>query len=153
WVFAMCCLFLGAHLASGFYVVGADERAVVRRFGAVEAEAGPGVHYRFPWPVDRLDVVKTTSVQKVGGGFARPVSETAAPSRMELVTGDTNIVNVALVLQYVIRDPAEFLFQIEEAPSYVEAVAETVLTETIIGMSIDEVLTRGRIAVQERVKA
>src|SRR5258708_8468489 len=72
---------------------------------------------------------------------------------MELVTGDTNIVNAALVLQYVIRDPAEFLFQIEEAPAYVEAVAEGVLTETVIGMPIDEVLTRGRVAVQESVKA
>ena len=69
-------------------------------------------------------------------------------SGMELVTGDTNIVNAALVLQYVIRDPAEFLFQIEEAPAYVEAVAEGVLTETVIGMPIDEVLTRGRVAVQ-----
>ena len=153
WVFAIICLFLGAHLASGFYVVEADERAVVRRFGAVEAEAGPGMHYRFPWPVDRLDVVETTSVKKVGVGFAIPVSESAAPSGMELVTGDTNIVSAALVLQYVIRDPAEFLFQIEEAPSYVEAVAERVLTETVIGMPIDEVLTRGRVAVQERVKA
>jgi len=153
WVFAIICLFLGAHLASGFYVVGADERAVVRRFGAVEAEVGPGMHYRFPWPVDRLDVVKTTSVKKVGVGFAIPAGESAAPSGMELVTGDTNIVNVALVLQYVIRDPAEFLFQIEEAPAYVEAVAEGVLTETVIGMSIDDVLTRGRVAVQERVKA
>jgi modulator of FtsH protease HflK len=153
WAFAIICLFFGAHLASGFYVVKADERAVVRRFGAVEAEAGPGMHYRFPWPVDRLDVVKTTSVQKVGVGFAIPVGESAASSGMELVTGDTNIVNAALVLQYVIRDPAEFLFQIEEAPSYVEAVAERVLTETVIGMSIDEVLTRGRVAVQERVKA
>ena len=114
---------------------------------------GPGMHYRFPWPVDRLDVVKTTSVKKVGVGFAIPAGESAAPSGMELVTGDTNIVNAALVLQYVIRDPAEFLFQIEEAPAYVEAVAEGVLTETVIGMPIDEVLTRGRVAVQERVKA
>ena len=153
WILAILGLFLGAHLASGFYVVGADERAVVRRFGAVEAEVGPGMHYRFPWPVDRLDVVKTTSVKKVGVGFAIPAGESAAPSGMELVTGDTNIVNAALVLQYVIRDPAEFLFQIEEAPAYVEAVAEGVLTETVIGMPIDEVLTRGRIAVQERVKA
>jgi membrane protease subunit HflK len=153
WIFAIICFFLGAHLASGFYVVGADERAVVRRFGAVEAGAGPGIHYRFPWPVDRLDVVKTTSVKKVGVGFAIPAGESAAPSGIELVTGDTNIVNAALVLQYVIRDPAEFLFQIEEAPAYVEAVAEGVLTETVIGMPIDEVLTRGRVAVQERVKA
>lgn len=142
WILGVLVL-LGAHLASGFYVVGADERAVVRRFGAVEAEVGPGMHYRFPWPVDRLDVVKTTSVKKVGVGFAIPAGESAAPSGMELVTGDTNIVNAALVLQYVIRDPAEFLFQIEEALAYVEAVAEGVLTETVIGMAIDEVLTRG----------
>jgi modulator of FtsH protease HflK len=153
WIFAIVCLLLGAHLGSGFYIVGADERAVVRRFGAVEAEVGPGMHYRFPWPVERLDLVKTTSVKKVGVGFTIPAVESAAPSGMELVTGDTNIVNAALVLQYVIRDPAEFLFQIEDAPAYVEAIAEGVLTETVIGMPIDEVLTRGRVAVQERVKA
>jgi membrane protease subunit HflK len=153
WIFAAICLFWVTHLASGFYVVGADERAVVRRFGAVEANVGPGMHYRLPWPVDRVDVVKTTSVKKVGVGFAIPAGESASSSGMELVTGDTNIVNAALVLQYVIRDPAEFLFQIEEAAAYVEAVAEGVLTETVIGMPIDEVLTRGRVALQERVKA
>jgi len=144
---------LGVHLASGFYVVGADERAVVRRFGAVETEVGPGMHYRFPWPVDRLDVVKTTSVMKVGVGFAIPTGESAAPSGMELLTGDTNIVNAALVLQYVIRDPAEFLFAIEEPQVFVAAIAEGVLTETVVSMPIDEVLTRGRVALQERVKA
>ena len=153
WILAILCLFLGAHLASGFYVVGADQRAVVRRFGAVEAEVGPGMHYRLPWPVDRVDVVKTTSVMKVGVGFAIPAGESAVPSGMELLTGDTNIVNAALVLQYVIRDPAEFLFQIKDAAAFVEAVAEGVLTETVAGMPIDEVLTRGRVAVQERVKA
>jgi membrane protease subunit HflK len=140
-------------LASGFYVVGADERAVVRRFGAINAEVGPGMHYRLPWPIDRLDVVKTTSVMKVGVGFAIPAAESAAPSGMELLTGDTNIINAALVLQYVIRDPAQFLFKIEEPQAFVEALAEGVLTETVVGMPIDEVLTKGRIAVQERVKA
>jgi membrane protease subunit HflK len=153
WILGVLVLFLGAHLASGFYVVGADERAVVRRFGTVEAEVGPGMHYRLPWPVDRVDVVKTTSVMKVGVGFAIPIGDSAAPSGMELLTGDTNIVNAALALQFVIRDPAEFLYQIEDAPAYVEAVAEGVLTETVIGMPIDEILTRGRVAVQERVKA
>jgi len=109
WILGVLVLFLGTHLASGFYVVGADERAVVRRFGTVEAEVGPGMHYRLPWPVDRADVVKATSVMKVGVGFAIPTGDSAAPSGMVLLTGDTNIVNAALALQYVIRDPAEFL--------------------------------------------
>jgi modulator of FtsH protease HflK len=143
---------LGAYLGSGFYVVAADERAVVRRFGAVVAQLGPGMHYSTPWPVNRVDVVKTTSVMKVGVGFALPTGVSEPPSGMELLTGDTNILNIALVLQYVIRDPAEFLFQSEDTQAFVEAVGEQVLTETVVGMPIDEVLTRGRVAVQERFK-
>ena len=144
---------LAAYLASGFYVVGPDQRAVVRRFGAIADQVGPGMHYRIPWPVDQVDVVKTTSVMKVGVGFFLPSADAEVPSGMELLTGDTNILNAALVLQYVIRNPADFLFQIKDGSAFVEAVAEAVLTETVAGMPIDEVLTRGRIAVQERVKA
>jgi len=151
WLALVLVAVVALHLASGFYVVEADERAVVRRFGAIAAHVGPGMHYRLPWPVDQVNVVKTTSVMKVGVGFALS-ADSQVPS-MELLTGDTNILNAALVLQYVIRDPAEFLFNIDDAQGFVEAAAEGVLTETVLGMPIDEVLTRGRVAVQEQVKA
>ena len=57
------------------------------------------------------------------------------------------------ILQYVIRDPTDFLFKVKDTSAFVETVAEAVLTETVAGMPIDEVLTRGRVAVQERIKA
>ena len=66
--------------ASGFYAVNADEHGVVRRFGAIAARVGPGMHYRMPWPIDRVDVLKTTSVMKIGVGFALRDGETAAPA-------------------------------------------------------------------------
>jgi len=144
---------LAVYLATGFYVVGPDQRAVVRRFGVVADQLGPGMHYRVPWPVDQVDVVKTTSVMKVGVGFVLPPAGGEMPPGMELLTGDTNIVNVAVVLQYVIRDPADFLLEIRDSSAFVEAIAEGVLTETVAGMPIDELLTRGRVAVQERIKA
>src|SRR5437660_10204255 len=75
WISAIICLFLGAHLASGFYVVGADERAVVRRFGAVGVEIGPGMHYRFPWPVDRHDAIKRNRAKKAAAGVTIPARE------------------------------------------------------------------------------
>lgn len=152
WFLTLLLLALAVFLASGFYVVGPDERGVVRRFGAVAEQVGPGMHYRFPWPVDRVDVVKTTTVMKVGVGFVLPSTSAEMPSGMELLTGDTNILNVALVLQYVIRDPTDFLLQIEDAPAFAEGVAEAVLTETVATMPIDELLTRGRVGVQDRIK-
>ena len=153
WLATTVLVLLGAYFASGFYVVGPDQRAVVRRFGAVAEQVGPGMHYRVPWPVDQVDIVKTTSVMKIGVGFVLPPGDGEIPPGPELLTGETNIVNVNLILQYVIRDPAEYLFQIKNAAAFVEAAAEAALTETVAGMSVDEVLTRGRVAVQERVKA
>ena len=140
------------YFTSGFYVVNADEHAVVRRFGAIEARVGPGMHYRMPWPVDRVDVLKTTSVMKIGVGFELRDRDAESPKGVELLTGDTNILNVALVVQYVIGNPADYLFQVDGPQTLVGALAESVLTETVVGMPIDEVLTTGRLAIQGRVK-
>jgi membrane protease subunit HflK len=152
WLGLAILLLLAVWLGAGFYVVDTDEQAVVRRFGAIAERVGPGMHYRLPWPVDRVDVVKTTSVMKTGVGFRLPEGERTTAVGMELLTGDTNILSVALVLQYVIRSPAEFLFRIEDPETLIGSLAETVLTETVIGMAVDDVLTTGRLAIQERVK-
>lgn len=143
---------LGGWLATGVYVVDTDEEAVVRRFGAIAAEVGPGMHYRLPWPIDRVDVLKTTSVMKTGVGFALRGDGQDATDGMELLTGDTNILSIGLALQYVIQDPADFLFRTESPEALIGAIAEAVLTETVLGMPVDEVLTTGRLAIQEQVK-
>jgi modulator of FtsH protease HflK len=71
---------------------------------------------------------------------------------VEILTGDTNIVRVAMALQYVVRNPAAFLFDIENPSALVGSIAVSVLTETVLGMPVDEVLTTGRLAIQEHVK-
>jgi len=148
----LAALCLSAYFASGFYLVNADEHAVVRRFGAIDARVGPGMHYRLPWPIDRVDVLKTTSVMKIGVGFMLRDGESSAPAGIELLTGDTNILNIALVVQYAIRNPADYLFQVDRPQVLVSTLAESVLTQTVVGMPIDEVLTTGRLAIQAQVK-
>jgi membrane protease subunit HflK len=143
---------IAAYLLSGMFTVAADEQAIVRRFGRVAARLGPGLHYRLLWPVDRVDLVKTTIVIKTGVGFELRDGEGQAVTGMELLTGDTNIISVAMVLHYVVGDPAAFLFAVDNPRALVSSLAESVLTETVLGMSVDEVLTTGRLAIQERVK-
>jgi membrane protease subunit HflK len=151
---ALMTVLLAAYSGSGFYVVNADQRAVVRRFGAVVEQVGPGMHYHLPWPVDRIDVVATTSVMKTGVGFILPEegSGSASGNGMELLTGDTNILTIALVVQFVIRNPADFLFHVQSPRRLVDTVAQSVLTEAVATMPIDEVLTTGRVALQDQVK-
>ena len=152
WIGLAFLALLAAYLATGFYVVDTDEEAVVRRFGAIVAQAGPGMHYRLPWPIDRVDVLKTTAVMKTGVGFALSGESQDGADGMELLTGDTNILSIGLALQYVIQDPADFLFRTENPEALIGAVAEAVLTETVLGMPVDEVLTTGRFAIQDAVK-
>ena len=152
WIGLLALVALAAYFATGFYVVNADEHGVVRRFGAVVARVGPGMHYRLPWPVDRVDVLKTTSVMKIGVGFTLPADDSQAMTGVEVLTGDTNILSVAVAVQYVILNPSDFLFQIEQPEKLVGTMAQSLLTETVVGMPIDEVLTTGRLAIQARVK-
>ena len=152
WLGLAALALLGAYLASGFYLVDTDEEAVVRRFGAIVAQVGPGMHYRLPWPIDRVDVLKTTAVMKTGVGFALRADGQDSADGMELLTGDTNILSIALALQYVVQDPADFLFRTESPEALIGAVAEGVLTETVLGMPVDDVLTTGRLAIQDEVK-
>jgi len=152
WLLLIAVALVAGYLWTGFYTVNTDEHAVVRRFGAVDARVGPGIHYRLPWPVDRVDVLKTTSVMKTGVGFTFPADESQPVTGVEVLTGDTNILSVALAVQYVIRDPADYLFEVEQPQTLVSTLAESVLTETVVGIPVDEVLTTGRLAIQARVK-
>lgn len=142
-----------AYLGSGIYLVDTDEQGVVRRFGTIVARVGPGIHYRLPWPVDQADVLKTTTVMKSGVGFALPEVGDEAVIGMQLLTGDTNIINVALALQYIITSPADYLFQCDAPQAFVASIAESFLTETVVTMPVDEVLTIGRLAISEQVKS
>src|SRR5207247_2094425 len=64
----------------------------------------------------------------------------------------SGIFTVAADEQAVIRNPSAFLFQIENPPALIGSLAESVLTETVLGMPVDEMLTTGRLAIQEHVK-
>jgi membrane protease subunit HflK len=153
WVLAAVALAVVGYLGTGVFTVAADEQAVVRRFGRVSARLGPGIHYRLPWPIDRVDVLRTTTVMKTGVGFQLPDGESTSVTGMEILTGDTNIISIAIAIQFVIANPAAYLVEMETPAALIGRVAESVLTETVVGMPVDDVLTTGRLAVQERVKA
>src|SRR5829696_204522 len=93
-------LLLAAYLATGIYQVGPDERAVVRRFGQVVARPGPGLGFGLPWGIDRVDRVPVRAVRQLRAGYSpeAAVENTTPPG--QLLTGDQNLVNVQLVIDY-----------------------------------------------------
>jgi membrane protease subunit HflK len=149
------------YALSGVYVVQPDERGVVWRLGRVIADAvEPGIHYRIPWPIDRVDRPQVTSIKRMSVGY-KIVDQMRGlvpePRESQFLTGDTNIIEVQLLIQYVIKDPADFLFAVEEPHWLVRRVGESALTEAMSMTGVDGVLTTAKLeiaaAVKERAQA
>ena len=127
-------------LATGFYVVGPGEQGVERRFGRHMATTDPGLNYRLPWPIQTVDVVNVDSIRRVEVGF-----RTTAAGRMQgvleealMLTKDENIVEVQVLIQYRVKDPAAFLFRVQNPEGVLASAAEVALRGTVGRMRIDE---------------
>ncbi len=154
WFFVLGLLMM--YVFSGIYVVQPDERGVVTRFGSlISANVQPGIHYRLPWPVEKVATPQTTSIKRMSIGYkimdrVRGLAPTSRET--QFVTGDENIIEAQLLVQYVVKDPAAFLFGAEEPHWLVRKSCEAVLTEKVTVMSVDDILTTGKLEIERYVK-
>jgi membrane protease subunit HflK len=133
------------YLCSGIYSIENNEVGVLQRFGEViDAAVQPGIHYAFPWPVDRVSKVPFPKVERIhiqdfsqdfmfGGGLS---FSSLTGLGTYCVTGDNNLVNLECVIQYEVRDPRAYLFNLGEGV----ATAETAVKRFLIEMACNTVL-------------
>jgi modulator of FtsH protease HflK len=144
-------LLLLAYLLTGVAQVGYDERAVVRRFGRVVARPGPGLRVGLPWGVDQLDRVQVRTVRQLPVGYI-PEEASDAPGTPpgQLLTGDQNLVNLKLVVEYAVDDREgeleQFVANESQVPRVLAGEAEAAAAEWVGTRPVDDVLS-GRAAV------
>jgi modulator of FtsH protease HflK len=142
-------------LVSGIYVVGPGEIGVIRQFGKEVTQTSPGLRYRFPWPIQSHNVVDIATVRRAEVGFRTdPASGRARPVPAEslMLTGDENIVDAQLFVQYIVREPSQFLFRVREPEEALKTAAEVALRGIVGRNTIDYTMTEGRMFVQEEIK-
>lgn len=143
-------------LLSGIYMVRVDEQAVVRRFGGVvAARVPPGLHVGLPWGIDRVDRLKVREQKRLSVGFELPdeaIARPVDPARREFFTGDQNLVNIELLLQYTIRDPGAYLFAAANGTEALRQAAEAAVVGTVAARPVDLLLTTGKLEVQEALR-
>jgi membrane protease subunit HflK len=146
-----------AYLASGFYTVPTTSRAVTRLFGSiVDATVPPGVHWWWPRPIGQVDRAEVTRAFTMPVGYfaiedARGIRPD--PSIANWLTGDTNILQLRAKVNYRIADPAKYLFTSAQPAEVLRYVAGSAFTEAASALPVDDLLTSGRLALIERVRA
>ncbi len=140
-------------LLSGIYVVGPGEVGVVRTFGRETVRTDPGLNYRFPWPFQRATVVNVERINRIEVGFRSGQGATQrVPEEALMLTGDENIVEAQMIVQYRIADPSKYLFRLRDPEQALHAATQVALRTTVGGMRIEEVLTVGRAKAQDETR-
>ena len=136
-------------LVSGFYIVNAGERGVVLRFGQFSESTMPGPRWHLPYPFESVEKVNIEQVRTVEVGYRRTVkSKTLNESLM--LTDDENIIDLQFSVQYVLKDPEDFLFTNRNPDETVMQVAESAMREVVGKSRMDYVLYEGRADVSAR---
>lgn len=154
---------VGVVTAMGsFYTVGPDEQAVIIRLGRYLETNGSGLHFKLPLGLDKLYIVKTERVLQQEFGFRTEVSSYRGRTRYAanqfddeslMLSGDLNVADVEWVVHYRIAGPFRYLFKTKEQEKNIRDVSESIMRRVVGDRSVTEVLTTGRVEIENEAKA
>ena len=136
-------LVLVVWLASSFYIVDASQRGVVLQFGRYKETTEPGLRWRLPWPIQSHEVVNLSGVRTVEVGY-RGSEKNKVLKEALMLTDDENIVSVQFAVQYLLKDPKNYIFKNRHPEDTVVQAAETAIREVVGKSKMDFVLFEGR---------
>ena len=156
WLTWVLPLLIVLWLASGIFIVDPDEQGVVRRFGKVIRITEPGPNYHLPTPIEQVDKVKVKQVRRIEIGFTTitqgpPARYAFHPEESLMLTGDEQMIDAQIIVQYQVSDPAKFLFNVydlEGRSGTIKDAAEVALRHVVGQRPIDDVLIGEKLQVE-----
>lgn len=146
-------------LMTGWYIVRPNEVGLNLRFGKFIGKTGEGLNYNWPYPIGSVVKPQVTNVVTTEVGFrtieaVRTSRQTDVGEESLMLTGDENIVDIDVIVQWQI-DPAapeDYVFNIQDPPGTVKAVAESAMREIIGRRNIQPVLTTDRGVIETETR-
>ncbi|MGB9128359.1 MAG: FtsH protease activity modulator HflK, partial [Thiobacillus sp.] len=138
-------------VASGFYIVDTGQRGMVLRFGQYVETTEPGPRWHLPWPIESREIVNVDQVRTVEIGYRNNVKSKVLKESL-MLTDDENIIDLQFAVQYILKDPVEFLFVNRAPEDSALQIAETAMREIVGKSKMDFVLYEGRAEIAARAK-
>jgi HflK protein len=148
-------------------IVPPGHRGLVTAFGApTGGTREPGLHFKWPPPFGRAQVISADGVRRLEIGFRSGVAgpaggEGTAPPQAEdlrtleeeslFVTGDENLVSTQCTVQYRVPDPAAFVWSFDSPEDVLRLATIAQLLDVLGTYPIDGVYTHDRPLVEDLV--
>ncbi len=145
---------------SSFYSVGPDEVGVILRFGKYVRTAPSGLHMKLPFGIETVKKPKIRKrfTQEFGFRTVRPgvqstITKKGFTNESLMLTGDLNSAVVNWIVQYQIKDPIDYLFNVRKVEGTIRDISEVAMRQTVGDRSVDEILTFGREEINQEVQS
>jgi len=141
---------------TSYYTVDPQETAVVQRFGKFVRTADAGLHFKIPFGIETVRKVVTGRVlqreygyRTIEPGIRSRFAEKGYEEESRMLSGDLNVIDLQWTVQYKVRDPMDYLFQVQDVESTLDDISESVMRRIVGNRYVDEVLTVGRASVAD----
>lgn len=163
-------LFALLYLFTGLYIILPGQEGIVLRFGRiVEQNIKPGLHFHFPPPVEQTMILDTKNLNRIEIGFrTRDEAEEEPPAYLWetthlrgryikqyaealMLTGDQNIVDANISIQYILKDSAAYLFNVDDPVVMIRGFAETAIRYSMATKTIERILIGNHHKIEEEI--
>lgn len=147
---AVAVIYLGS---SSFYTVQEQERAAVLTFGEYRKETTAGLQFKWPYPIQEVKIVPAELTQRIHIGYRMDGgTETVIEEESMMITGDENIVSADAVVQWKISNVHDYLFNIDDAETFLRNSASSSIRAVIGSERLDYAITEGKTVIQDKVR-
>ncbi len=159
------------YACSGITAIGPGEAGLVLRFGGYRGVLEPGLHVRWPEPIERVIRLEPGLVRSVDIGFRRVAGTQGEPLRWEsshgrsldevdeeagdtlLLTGDGQFLEISASVQYAVDTSRpgslrRIALGVAEPEASVQTLAESAVRQTVARRPLLDILTVGRRAAE-----
>ncbi len=148
-----------ALAGTSVYQIEPEEVGIILRFGKYVRSEDPGLQFRIPFGIERLQRVQVQRQLKAEFGFrtlqAGIRSESTSRGYADesaMLTGDLNAAVVEWVVQYHIDDPESYLFRVRNVDRTFRDMSEAVMRRVVGDRTVNEVITIGRQEIEDQAK-
>ena len=146
-------------LFSSFYIVDQQEDAVILRFGKYARSAGPGLHFKLPFGIEknynvavRKEWDEEFGYRTVEDNINSRFSSENFEDESRMLSGDLNIVDVKWVIRYKIVNAVEWLFNVDDQRKTIRDISQSVINQLVGDRTIFDVMRNERKSIEDKAQ-
>lgn len=138
-----------------------DEQGIKERFGKPDLKPlGPGLHMKWPWPIETARKYPVHKIRRMTIGFETPAQRQdfiwtrphGDKVYMFLIGEGQELISLDAIMLYRIKNVMEYAFQVQNPLQALEVSAYRVMTLETVALTLDELLTRDRGQFSRRIR-